>query len=580
MSDLQNNQVQQDLSRLQELIGDLDKAADRQHQTFVGTQSHLLMESSAELARLLAPAKRTLQNLERRLREQEKERHQLHALQDVGAALNSSLDPNEVLNVVMDTMIEISGAERGFLMLMDEDTGDMEVQAARNIQRETISDSTEVSSTVINSVMDSGEPLVTTNAQADPRFAGQQSIINYNLRSILCIPLNMKEDTIGVIYADNRIADGIFRDADRDLMLAFANQAAVAIENARLFRQIRQQLTEITEMKTLMDDVFASIASGVITIDMEDEIALYNQAAGRILGVPGSHVESRPYLDVFSQVDQGMGVDVSNLVEQVKHEGEVQSLEMDVAIRKRSGITTLNLNLSPLLDVRKQARGVAMVLDDISEKKRMESVKRYLPPALVDQVRDVDAAQRPQRRELSVMFADITGFSTFSESMEPETLIQVINQYFTIAAQAINDHNGIIDKFMGDAVMALFNTQLNPQDNHAEMAVRTAIEMRRALDRYQETVPEDRRLFFSVGIHMGEAVAGNVGSHFRKDFTAIGDAVNLAKRLEETAKANQVVISQALYERVKDLVNVEAREPMRVKGRQALEQTYFLLDEK
>ena len=156
----------------------------------------------------------------------------------------------------------------------------------------------------------------------------------------------------------------------------------------------------------------------------------------------------------------------------------------------------------------------------------------------------------------------------------------MINQYFTIAAQAINDFGGIIDKFMGDAVMALFNTQLNPQENHAEMAVRTAIAMRLALDEYQKTVPDDRKLSFSVGIHMGEAVAGNVGSHFRKDFTAIGDAVNLAKRLEETAKANQVVISSSLYERVKDLVMVEAREPMRVKGRQALEQTYFLLGEK
>jgi len=536
------------------------------------------MESTAELARLLAPAKRTLQNLERRLREQDKEQHQLRALQDVGAALNSSLDPNEVLNVVMDTMIEISGAERGFLMLMDEDTGDMEVQAARNIKRETISDSSEVSSTVINSVMDSGEPLVSTNAQADPRFAGQQSIINYNLRSILCIPLNMKDDTIGVIYADNRIADGIFRDADRDLMLAFANQAAVAIENARLFRQIRQQLTEITQMKTLMDDVFASIASGVITIDTEDQIALYNQAAGRILGVPGSHVESQPYIDVFAQVDHSMGNEVADLVEQVKHEGAIQNLELDLTIQKRPGITTLNLNLSPLLDVRQKARGVAMVLDDISEKKRMESVKRYLPPALVEQVRDLDAAQRPQRRELSVMFADITGFSTISENMEPETLIQYLNQYFTIAAEAINDYGGVIDKFMGDAVMALFNTQLNPQENHAEMAVRTAISMQRALEKYQATVPEDRRLFFSVGIHMGEAVAGNVGSHFRKDFTAIGDAVNLSKRLEETAQASQVVISSALYERVKEIVEVEAREPMRVKGRQALEQTYFLLD--
>ncbi|MCB0037265.1 MAG: GAF domain-containing protein, partial [Anaerolineales bacterium] len=250
-----NTQVQQDLERLRKLISELDETADRQQQTMVGTQSRMLMEASAEFVRLLAPAKRTLQNLERRLQLQDKERQQLKALQEVSAALNSSLDTDEVLHVVMDTMIEITGAERGFLMLIDENTGELDVRAARNINRETI-ESAEVSSTVINSVFETGEALVTTNAQEDDRFSGQQSIISYNLRSLLCVPLKMKDDTIGVVYADNRIADGIFRDADRDLMASFANGAAVAIENARLFQQIRDQLTEITEMKTLMDDVF------------------------------------------------------------------------------------------------------------------------------------------------------------------------------------------------------------------------------------------------------------------------------------------------------------------------------------
>ena len=98
--------------------------------------------------------------------------------------------------------------------------------------------------------------------EADPRFAGQESIITHNLRSILCTPLCIRDHSIGVIYADNRVQSGIFVDADRDLLTAFANQAAVAIENARLFQQIRRQLADITEMKNLQDDVFESMASG------------------------------------------------------------------------------------------------------------------------------------------------------------------------------------------------------------------------------------------------------------------------------------------------------------------------------
>lgn len=568
--------VQEDFARMAQLFTDLDNlVADQRHKAHL-QQLPALEDASKALNRILLPGRRILDTLERQLKDHEEERIQLRALQAVGAALNSSLNPADVLNVVMDTMIQITGAERGFLMLMDEDTGDVTVQAARNIKQETIEDPTEISSSVFNEVMDSGEPLLTTNAQDDPRFANRQSIISYNLRSILCVPLNLKDDTIGAIYVDNRITAGIFREPHRDLMTAFANQAAVAIENARLFRQIRMQLAEITEMKTLMDDVFASMGSGVITIDNKDEVSLYNPAAGRILGVPGSHVESRPYKEVLESVDPNLSDLVAELISKVKDEGKLQTTEIDISTRNGSNDVTISLNVSPLKDVQQKTLGVAMVVDDISEKKRMESVRKYLPPSLVDRVRDLDSAQRPQRRSMTVMFADVTGYSTFSEQLEPELLVEIINEYFTVAAEAINDQFGVIDKFMGDAVMALYNTQLNPQEDHSERAVRTALNMQAALDEYLKTVPQSRHLHFSIGIHTGEAVAGNVGSSFRKDFTVIGDAVNLAKRLEENAESREIIISQSVYDSVSHLVNVAPREPMTVKGRAALEQTYLL----
>ncbi len=568
--------VQEDFSRMASLFTELDKLVVEQRKNAELINSEVLEEATRDLNRILLPGRRILDTLERQIKDHEQERIQLRALQDVGSALNSSFNLVEVLNVVMDTMIKITGAERGFLMLIDEENGDLSVQAARNINQQSIEDPSEISLSLIDEVLDSGTPLLTTNAQNDPRFSNRQSIISYNLRSLLCVPLNLKDDTIGVIYVDNRITAGIFREGHRDLMAAFANQAAVAIENARLFRQIRSQLAEITAMKTLMDDVFASMASGVITIDNDDQVSLYNPAAGRILGVPGSHVESRPYKEVFNEVDPGLGITIEEMVSFVKKEGKDHVVELDVTPQNSENDLTISLNLSPLRDVQQKTLGVAMVVDDISEKKRMESVKKYLPPSLVDRVRDLDSAQRPQRRSMTVMFADVTGYSTFSEKLEPEQLVEIINEYFTVAAEAINEQFGVIDKFMGDAVMALYNTQLNPQEDHAERAVRTALNMQAALDEYLLSVPADRHLHFSIGIHTGEAVAGNVGSSFRKDFTVIGDAVNLAKRLEENAHTKEIVISQSVYNSVKDLVNVVAREPMKVKGREALEHTYLL----
>lgn len=575
MNDPSTTQIQANLKELRQLIDQLGGTVDRQQQTLIMTRADLNKQATAqtsdELARLLVYVRRNIEDLERRIKAEEKERAQLNALQEVGAAINSSLDLNQVLNFVMDAIIRLTKAERAMLLLTDQESGQMEIQVARNMDRETIekSASFEISRSIVKTVAETGEPVVTMNAQSDPRFAAQESIISYNLRSILCVPLKHKENIIGVIYADNRVASGLFVDADRDLLAAFGNSAAIAIENARLFRETREQ-------KELLDNVFASIASGVMTVDPDDQIALYNRAAERILGVPADSVMRHSYQAVL----ETLGLPVAPIGE-VRSNGHTQNKEMDIVISKRPGLTTLNMTFSPLRAENVQdTLGVAMVLDDVSEKKRLESVRRYLPPALVDQVRDLDAAQRPQRRDVTVFFADVRGFSTFSEYLDPEKLIQIINGYFTLAVQGITHYEGLTDKFMGDAVMALFNTPLNPQENHVERCVRTALMVKEKMLVYHADLPPERRLHFGTGIHTGEAVIGNVGSHLRKDYSAIGDAVNMAKRVQESAKPGQILISEDAYQQVKDWVVVEPLPPMQVKGRQALEQVYELLGTK
>jgi adenylate cyclase len=217
----------------------------------------------------------------------------LEALGNIGQVINSTLEVDEVLQIVMDTIIRLMGAERGFLMLRDE-RGEMVSRIARNWEQESINQNEfAISRTVVQRVIDGEEAVLTTNAREDPRFGGQESIIAFNLRSILCVPLTVKSELIGVIYTDNRIRTGIFSESDRDLLLAFANQAAVAIENARLFSSLKRTLEEVTELKNLMDDVFASIVSGVITADAQDQITLCNRAAASILGRASAEIVGR-----------------------------------------------------------------------------------------------------------------------------------------------------------------------------------------------------------------------------------------------------------------------------------------------
>ena len=577
MNETPINQIRTNLKQLRQLIENLGSTVNQQQQTLITTRAEIAQRAAAqtsdELARLLIHVRRTLEDLERRVQAQEKEQNQLKALQELGAVINSSLDLNQVLGIVMDSIIRLTRAERALLLLRDDKTRELDVKVSRNIDEETVEKSSfDISRSIVRSVHETGEPVVTMNAQSDPRFAAQESIISYNLRSILCVPLKNKDIIIGVIYADNRVASGIFGDTDRDLLAAFANQAAVAIENARLFEQIRAHLIEITEMRDLMNNVFESIASGVITIDEDERIALFNRAAERILGANANSVIEQAY----GQALEILQLPVEPLIREVRSNGGTKKEEVDLVVSKRPGVTTLNLTLSPLRDIQQEMLGVAMVLDDVSEKKRLESVRRYLPPALVDQVRDLDAAQRPQRRVMSVLFADVRGFSTYSENLDPEKLIQVINGYFTEAVNAITHFQGLTDKFMGDAVMALYNTPLNPQENHFERAIRTAWRIRERMADYLAALPEERRLHFGFGIHTGEAVVGNVGSNLRKDYSAIGDAVNLAKRIQEFAQPDQILMSSDTYALVKDIVEVEPLPPTQVKGRHALEQIYML----
>jgi putative nucleotidyltransferase with HDIG domain len=170
---------------------------------------------------------------------------QLRALMSVGQVINSSLGLRQVLEEVMDSLISLMRAERGFLMLREPD-GELAVRIARGIAHVNLDEEAfKVSRTVVRRVVESNAPVLTTNAQADPRFDGQMSIAAFQLRSILCVPLTLKAELIGVLYVDNRAHAGIFKENDLELISAFADQAAVAINSARLFEELQDSHREL-----------------------------------------------------------------------------------------------------------------------------------------------------------------------------------------------------------------------------------------------------------------------------------------------------------------------------------------------
>ena len=521
---------------------------------------------SSEIAEDLSHLTDILAQVSRLAARHEEEREDLLALANIGQVINSSLELDEVLRIVMDTIVRLTGAERGFLMVRD-NQGNLAIRVARNLEQETLEDSEfAFSRTVVNQVIAECQPVLTTNAQRDPRFDKQESVIALNLRSILCVPLKVKEELTGVIYADNRMRIGLFTETDLKILTAFANQAAVAIENARLFESVRRTLADVSELKNLMGDVFASIASGVITVDLEDRITLCNHAAEKILKREGADMAGHKITEILSLEDYQF----SRYLALVRETGrQIVGLELYPTLDER-GSLTLSFNLSPLKDADQNTRGVAIVLEDLTENKRLEAQRRLfermVSPAVIDQLNPDELQLGGRRTQITTLFADIRGFTGFSEKHEPELLVSVLNRYLGAAIEAILAQEGTIDKFIGDAIMAFFNAPM-PQSEHMLRAVCAALGIKNAIYALHKELPAEFNLSFGIGIHSGEAVLGLVGTEKRLDYTAIGDSVNTAKRIQENAAAGQILISAPVYQQLACQIEARQVNPIYAKGK-------------
>jgi adenylate cyclase len=508
----------------------------------------------------------TLTEVDQKIEAFEVEHGNLLALAQIVSVVNSSLELDEVLRIVMDNIVRLTRAERGFLMLRDEH-GEMVTEVARNWSQESIkSGEAATSRTVVQRVIETGEAIVTTNAQDDQRFSGQASVVALNLRSILCVPLKVKNDLIGVIYTDNRIRTGTFAETERDLLTAFANEAAVAIDNAQLYTRLRQTLEQVTALKNLMDNVFYSMASGVITADIQDQIMLCNRAAEAILDLTMPNILGHRLQEVLASASAGIE---PHLAEVRRSDKPIIDLEISHRHPTRGNLDW-RLNMAPLKDAGKKTQGIAIVLDDLTDRKKLEAQRRLLErmvsPAVLDQIDPGSLQIGGKKVDITALFADIRGFTAYSEKHTPEDLVAVLNRYLAAGADAVLEQEGTVDKFLGDAIMAWYNAPL-PQPDHTLRAAKTALAIRDAIARLHTELPPEAHLSFGIGIHYGEAVLGWIGSEKRLEFTAIGDSVNTAKRIQENSAKNQILLSRAAYERVKDDVVAKPFTPLTVKGK-------------
>jgi len=304
----------------------------------------------------------------------------------------------------------------------------------------------------------------------------------------------------------------------------------------------------------------------VITADVEDQITLCNRAAASILGQSSADIVGRKLIDIAPSFADDLQ---SHLKSVRESEQPIVGLELSPLFPER-GHVDWQLNLSPLKDAGSKTQGVAIVLDDLTERKKLEGQRklfeRMVSPAVIDQLDPNKLQLGGKRVDITALFADVRGFTSFSETQEPEKLVSILNRYLAAMAEAVLSEEGTIDKFMGDAIMAWFNAPVLQKD-HTLRAVKSALAIRDAFEGLYKELPKEEHLAFGAGIHYGDAILGLIGTDRRLEYTAISDSVNTTKRLQENSAKNQIIISKVAYERVKKNIEVKPIEPVAAKGK-------------
>ena len=481
---------------------------------------------------------------------------------DLVADITSEIDLDALLLRVMAEATAMLDAERSTLFLHDSRASELVARVAEGsngVDEIRFPDSVGIAGTVFTN----GETINIAHAYADLRFNPSfDTQTGFFTRSILCVPLvNKAGDTIGATQALNK-RGGPFTAEDEQRLRAFTAQVSIALENAKLFDDVQR-------VKNYNNAVLESMTNGVVTLDNEGEVVTCNAAGAEILGYAEDQIVGRSVHDLF---DKNPGI--RSLVEEVMATSESRSLmDVDLDIGADQGAEAVSVNVTGVpLRIDTNDEGTILLLENISSEKRVRStMARYMDPALADRlVRGDENILGGTSAVVTLLFSDIRGFTTLTEQLGPQATVSMLNEYFTLMVDCIQREGGMLDKFIGDAIMAAFGLP-QPADDDEDRAVRTAIAMIRSLNGWNSIRVADGKppLDMGIGLNTDAVVVGNIGSPKRMDFTMIGDGVNLAARLESACKqySARILISDFTYRQLKGVYRTREVDRVIVKGK-------------
>jgi adenylate cyclase len=494
-------------------------------------------------------------------------------LLNVMRVVSSELEIDQLLQKIVAVTSQVMNAERCTLFLVDRKTGELWSKVAQGAGMSEIR--VPRGAGLAGHVAVTGETVNIKDAYSDPRFNPEvDRRTGYRTRTILCMPLrNDKKEIIGVMQVLNK-RDRVFTEEDEQLLEALVSQTAIALENSHLFEQVLY-------MKNYNDSILRTMATGVATIDPDGNAAYVNESGIRIF-TGGKPVAAGTPLEQIFFAEKNADL-VSSLRDTLSKGEPCTAYDLQFH-RDESEPLNVNLHALSLRDSKGKSLGMIVIADDITREQRlMSTLCRYVTRSVAEQVmKDRDRLKLGGNRSaVTILFSDIRDFTTISERCTAEEVVSMLNSYFSHMLEPIFGNNGTLDKFIGDAIMAVFGVPM-ALENDAESAVMAALDMRRKLRKFNAEraaaglPPIDN----GIGITKGEVISGNVGSEQRMDYTVIGDAVNTASRLEGLTKNYdcKILVNEEVYLRVKDKVPCKDLGFTHVKGKAGDVHIYGVLD--
>ncbi|HEX2814914.1 MAG TPA: adenylate/guanylate cyclase domain-containing protein, partial [Phenylobacterium sp.] len=457
----------------------------------------------------------------------------LRRLLDVNISISSEIDLGTLLKKIVKVTTAVIHADRSSLFLHDERTGELASVVAEGVDGKELR--IPAAAGLAGWSFTHGQAVNLPDAYADPRFNRDvDAATGYQTHSVLTVPVTTRDGRrVGVMQALNHQDRSSFGESEMERMGAFAAQAAIAIENATLF-------AEVAAERNYNESILRSMSSGVITLDRDARVAKLNIAACTILGVSSeaaSGAEARLLLT-------GENAWLMDEIETVSASGRPKTL-LDADVRTVRGDTiSANLSIVPLM-TEDEPVGLLILIEDITEGKRLQgAMRRFMTQKVVDQIMGrEDELLFGSACQASVLFADIRNFTAHAEGLGPRDTVEMLNEIFTDLFEAVSASDGVLDKFIGDAVMAVYGAPLSSGRDPLN-AVESAVAMIGMIGALNERRRARDLSDISLGIAVasGEVIAGTIGSPKRMDYTVIGDSVNLASRLEAITKVYQVGI--------------------------------------